>query len=74
VVRVAEQSEPCKHGEPYVPTNVNLVLGNPDVAFRGPWDKTNIIKVAPAAHDLSKGPVRLSPRLPRFRRGARLHV
>jgi hypothetical protein len=34
---------------------VNLVLGNPDVAFHGPWDKTNIIKVAPTAKDLSRG-------------------
>jgi hypothetical protein len=34
---------------------VNLVLGNPDVAFRGPWDKTNMIKVAPPAQDLSRG-------------------
>jgi hypothetical protein len=55
VVRLVEQSEPCKHGEAYVPTNVNLVLGNPDVALRGPWDKTNVIKVAPSAQDLSRG-------------------
>jgi hypothetical protein len=55
VVRLVEQSEPCKHGEPFAPTNVSLVLGNPDVALRGPWDKTNIIKVAPTAQDLSRG-------------------
>jgi hypothetical protein len=55
VVRLVEQKEPCRHGEPYVPTNVNLVLGNPGVALRGPWDKTNIIKVAPTARDLSRG-------------------
>ena len=34
---------------------MNLVLGNPDVAFRGPWDRVNIIKVAPTAQDLGKG-------------------
>jgi hypothetical protein len=55
VVRIVAQKEPCGHGEAYVPTNVNLVLGNPDVAFRGPWDKTNIIKVAPTAQDLGRG-------------------
>ena len=55
VVRLVEQQEPCHHGEPFVPTDVNLVLGSPDVAFRGPWDRTNIIKVAPTAEDLSKG-------------------
>jgi hypothetical protein len=55
VLRLVEQNEPCKHGEPFVPTNVNRVLGNPDVALRGPWDKTNIIKVGPTARDLSRG-------------------
>jgi hypothetical protein len=55
VVRLVEQNESCKHGEPYVPTDVNAVLGNPDVALRGPWDKTNLIKVAPTAQDLSTG-------------------
>ena len=48
VVRLVEQKEPCKHGEAYHPTDVNLVLGNPEVALRGPWDRTNIIKVATA--------------------------
>jgi hypothetical protein len=55
VVRLVQQTEPCHHGEAFVPTNVNLVLGNPDVALRGPWDRTNIIKVAPTGDDLSKG-------------------
>jgi hypothetical protein len=55
VVRVVQQKEPCKHGEAYTPTNVDLVLGSPEVALRGPWDRTNIIKVAPGAEDLSSG-------------------
>jgi hypothetical protein len=55
VLRVVAQSEPCAHGEPYVPTDVNLLLGNDEVALRGPWDKTNIVKVAPTAADLSSG-------------------
>jgi Vacuolar protein sorting-associated protein 62 len=55
VVRLVRQDEPCHHGEPYRPTDVNLVLGNPDVALRGPWDRTNIIKVAPTAADLAGG-------------------
>jgi len=55
VVRLVSQAEPCAHGEAYQPTGVNLVLGNPDVAFRGPWDRTNIIKVAPTGEDLGKG-------------------
>jgi hypothetical protein len=55
VVRLVRQNEPCHHGEPYQPTDVDLVLGDPDVALRGPWDRTNIIKVAPTAKDLSAG-------------------
>jgi hypothetical protein len=55
IVRLVEQKEPCGHGEPYVPTNVDLVLGNPEVALRGPWDTTNVVEVAPTAADISKG-------------------
>jgi hypothetical protein len=55
VVRLVEQDKECGHGEAFVPTNVNLVLGNSEVALRGPWDTTNIVKVAPTAQDLSKG-------------------
>jgi hypothetical protein len=55
VVRLVRQEASCRHGEPYRPTDVNLVLGNPDVALRGPWDRTNIIKVGPTAEDLAGG-------------------
>jgi hypothetical protein len=55
VVRLVRQDEPCHHGEPYRPTDVNLVLGNPDVALRGPWDRSNIVKVAPTAKNLAGG-------------------
>jgi hypothetical protein len=55
VVRLVNQEEPCGHGEAYQPTDVKLVLGNPDVAVRGPWDRTNIIKVGPTAADLARG-------------------
>ena len=37
VVRLVAQDKPCAHGEPYEPSDVNLVLGSPDVALRGPW-------------------------------------
>jgi hypothetical protein len=55
VVRLVEQKQPCGHGEPYEPTNVDVVLGSPDVALHGPWNTTNIVKVAPTAADLSHG-------------------
>jgi hypothetical protein len=55
VVRLVEQTRPCGHGEPYVPTNVDRVLDNDDVALRGPWDRSNVVKIGPSAHDLSHG-------------------
>src|SRR5690349_17981935 len=55
VVRLVEQTEPCGHGEPYVPTNVDAVLRSREVALRGPWDTTNVVEVAPTARDLSHG-------------------
>jgi hypothetical protein len=55
VVRLVEQTRPCGHGEPYTPTNVSLVLGNPDVALRGPWGGAGVVKVAPTGADLAHG-------------------
>ena len=53
VVRLVEQPEECGPGEPYEPTNVNLLFDNPTVALRGPWNRTDLIKIAPTAKDLS---------------------
>jgi hypothetical protein len=55
VVRLVEQAEPCAHGEPFQPTDVRLLLGNPDIALRGPWGGTNLVDVAPTAADLGRG-------------------
>ncbi len=55
VVRLVEQEKPCGHGEPYQPDDVDLVLGNEEVALRGPWSGANIVKVAPTAEDLAVG-------------------
>ena len=55
VVRLVAQDQPCGHGEPYQPADVNDVLGSAEVALRGPWDKSNLVKVAPTAKDLSAG-------------------
>ena len=40
---------------PYVPIDVDLLMGNDEVALRGPWDRTNLIGVAPTAAELSRG-------------------
>jgi hypothetical protein len=55
IVRLKEQPNSCRIGEPYTPTDVDLLMGNDEVALRGPWDRTNIVKVAPRAGDLARG-------------------
>ena len=37
IVRVVEQTEECGHGEPFVPTDIERILGQDTVALRGPW-------------------------------------
>jgi hypothetical protein len=55
VLRVKEVPGSCGIGEPYVPVDVNLLMGNQEVALRGPWDTTNIVGVAPTAARLARG-------------------
>src|SRR6478609_8111206 len=55
LVRLVRQTEPCGHGEPYDPASVDVVLGKSEVALRGPWSGSNLVKVAPTALDLSGG-------------------
>jgi hypothetical protein len=55
VVRLVEQAEPCGAGEPYEPIDVELVLGNEEVAFRGPWDRVNLVSIAPTGEQIGTG-------------------
>ena len=55
VVRLVEQAEECAEGEPYTPIDVELVLGNDEVAFRGPWDTTNLVAVGPTGEEIGQG-------------------
>jgi hypothetical protein len=55
VLRLVEQPTPCGDGEPYTPMSVDPVLGNPEVALRGSWTDTNLVKVAPTAADIAVG-------------------
>ena len=55
VVRLVEQAEECAEGEPYAPIDVELVLGNDEVAFRGPWDTTNLVAVGPTGEEIGQG-------------------
>jgi hypothetical protein len=52
VVRLVEQLEECGPGEPYPPVDVDLVLEEPTVALRGPWNAADLVKIGPAAGDL----------------------
>jgi hypothetical protein len=52
VVRLVEQPEECGPGEPWEPTDVNLLFDEPTVALRGPWNPADLVKIAPTAEDL----------------------
>lgn len=55
VVRLVKQPESCGPGEPFVPTDVDTLLGNDTVALRGPWDTDDLVKIAPTEDDLRRG-------------------
>jgi hypothetical protein len=53
VVRLVEQKEECGPGEPYDPLDVELLLDDePTVALRGPWSRTDLVKIGPTGEDL----------------------
>ena len=62
IVRIVEQSEECGHGEPFIPTDVDLLFGEPTVALRGPWNRTDLVKIAPVGAG-SRRSLRVPPRL-----------
>ena len=55
VVRLVAQEEACGYGEAYLPADVDVLLGEPTVALRGPWGPDDLIRVAPTAADLAQG-------------------
>ena len=52
VVRLVEQPEECGPGEPYELTDVDVLFAEPTVALRGPWNRTDLVKIGPTARDL----------------------
>jgi hypothetical protein len=52
IVRVVEQTDDCGYGEPFVPTDIDRILGQDTVALRGPWSRTDLVKIGPVADDL----------------------
>ena len=55
VVRLVEQQDECGPGEPYQPLDVDALFGQPTVALRGPWNKSDLVKIGPTARDLTGG-------------------
>ncbi len=54
IVRVVEQQDVCSYGEPFIPTDIDLLLDEETVALRGPWNVTDLVKIAPTGDDLVK--------------------
>jgi hypothetical protein len=53
VVRLVEQPEECGPGEPYEPMDLDRLFGQSTVALRGPWNATDLVKIAPRAKDIA---------------------
>ena len=52
IVRLVEQDDVCDYGEPFIPTDIDLLLEEPTVALRGPWNRTDLVQIGPSADDL----------------------
>jgi hypothetical protein len=52
IVRIVEQQDVCSYGEPFIPTDIDLLLGEETVALRGPWNVTDLVEIGPTADDL----------------------
>jgi hypothetical protein len=52
VVRIVEQQDVCGYGEPFIPTDIDLLLDEPTVALRGPWNVIDLVEIAPSADAL----------------------
>jgi hypothetical protein len=57
VLELSTDTYGCDGAAPFVPVNVNVLLPNDEVVLRGPWDRTNVVKIAPAAPDLTSSRV-----------------
>ena len=55
VISLVEQTEDCGPGEPYVPSDVDVMFDNPSVALRGPWTQRDLVQVAPGVEDVAAG-------------------
>jgi hypothetical protein len=55
VMMLVEQAEECGPGEPYQPSDVDVLMDNSSVALRGPWSPRDLVEVGPGAQTLAAG-------------------
>ncbi|WP_427893450.1 hypothetical protein ACQHIV_11315 [Kribbella sp. GL6] len=55
VVKLQDSAANCSEGEHFRPIDVQSVLGNQQVALRGPWQPPDLIKTQPRGQDLGLG-------------------
>jgi hypothetical protein len=56
VLMLVSQDEACGPGEPYLPSDVDVMFDNPTIALRGPWIPSHdLVQVGPSVEDLGKG-------------------
>ncbi|WP_132294580.1 hypothetical protein [Kribbella sp. VKM Ac-2568] len=55
VVKLQVDASRCDEGEQFQPTDVEAVLGNQQVALRGPWRPPDLVRTQPEAKDISLG-------------------
>ena len=55
VLEMTERAASCGVRVPYSPVDVDDLMGNDEVALRGPWNTTDLVGVAPTARRLSRG-------------------
>jgi len=55
VVKLQQDSSNCRNGEQFQPTDVEAVLGDQQVALRGPWRPPDLVKTQPEDEDLGLG-------------------
>jgi len=55
VVRLVADTGGCDTAKPYVPIDIDRLLGEPTVALRGPWGSGDLVTIGPTASELSKG-------------------
>ncbi|MEU4602632.1 hypothetical protein AB0F43_06610 [Kribbella sp. NPDC023972] len=55
VVRLQQASSTCEQGEQFQPTDVEAVLGDQQVALRGPWRPPDLVKPQPEGKDIGLG-------------------